>query len=315
METPGHTRGHIAYHCAAAKALFPGAGAAVVLYCVFLLAAGTCFSTCSGNGSTSEKQPICLLCRLSPVQPSITTLPTNRINQATPSLPSAAGCCSRARPSRCGPLYQSWPGCRPTHGCVPFGSAFGRCRLLRRAFQLVRLVSSPTCPSFPIPLSTSTRSNPQVWCAHEYTQANAKFAVTVNPSNAELLARKARVDEARATVRDRHWLSRWTLGCSDPVRRCCCHHLTAAPRLPPTHRPQGEPTVPSLLSEELATNPFLRPHDPEIRALVKSKAGAADWEVFGAVRAAKNGMVGRLMLAVYPLYDRLAGPISRVWSP
>lgn len=51
---------------------------------------------------------------------------------------------------------------------------------------------------------------------------------------------------------------------------------------------QGEATVPSLLGEEKATNPFLRPHDPRIRQQLGFDAAAPDWQVFGAVRAAKD---------------------------
>lgn len=93
----------------------------------------------------------------------------------------------------------------------------------------------------------------KVYCAHEYTQANARFAVTADPGNAALAERKARVDEARS---------------------------------------RGEPTVPSLLGEELDTNPFLRPSDPGVRAAAGTAAGAADWEVFGAVRRAKDAFPG-----------------------
>ncbi len=70
-----------------------------------------------------------------------------------------------------------------------------------------------------------------VCCGHEYTQSNARFAVTVEPDNAALRARAAEVDRLRAG---------------------------------------GERTVPSRLSEELAANPFLRARDAvrlgEIRA-------------------------------------------------
>jgi hydroxyacylglutathione hydrolase len=58
-----------------------------------------------------------------------------------------------------------------------------------------------------------------VCCAHEYTLSNARFAITVEPENAALTARLAAVETARA---------------------------------------QGRPTVPFRLSEELATNPFVR---------------------------------------------------------
>lgn len=58
-----------------------------------------------------------------------------------------------------------------------------------------------------------------LYCAHEYTQSNARFAITVDPKNAAL---KARIDEVNA--------------------------LRAA----------GKPTVPMQLAQEKATNPFLR---------------------------------------------------------
>ncbi|KIZ07846.1 hypothetical protein MNEG_0099 [Monoraphidium neglectum] len=112
----------------------------------------------------------------------------------------------------------------------------------------------------------------RVYCAHEYTASNANFAAGINPANTALLERKARVEEARA---------------------------------------RGEPTLPSLLGDELAVNPFLRPHDPEIRAAVGLPPGAADWEVFGAVRRAKDGPRGRFMLAFYAVWDRLPAPLGR----
>ena len=59
----------------------------------------------------------------------------------------------------------------------------------------------------------------RVYCAHEYTLSNARFAVTVDPDNAALNARLAKVETARGA---------------------------------------GEPTVPTSIGEERATNPFLR---------------------------------------------------------
>ncbi|GIL71424.1 hypothetical protein Vretimale_2710 [Volvox reticuliferus] len=96
-----------------------------------------------------------------------------------------------------------------------------------------------------LPLPDDTR----VYCAHEYTAANARFAVTVDPHNRLLAERKDRVDAARM---------------------------------------KGEATVPSTLGEEKATNPFLRPGDPAIRKQMGLGPGAEDWEVFAAVRAAKD---------------------------
>lgn len=72
----------------------------------------------------------------------------------------------------------------------------------------------------------------QIYCAHEYTLSNARFAVTVEPDNAALAARLAAVEAARAA---------------------------------------GEATVPTSIGKERATNPFLRAPTAarlgEIRAL------------------------------------------------
>ena len=87
-----------------------------------------------------------------------------------------------------------------------------------------------------------------VYSGHEYTQSNAKFALTVDPSNAALISRSAAVDAARA---------------------------------------KGEPTVPSTLAEELATNPFLRANDPDIQAHL-GMAGADPAEVFAEIRTRKD---------------------------
>jgi len=83
---------------------------------------------------------------------------------------------------------------------------------------------------------------------HEYTAANAKFALSVDPENAALLHRVAGISAARA---------------------------------------KGKPTVPSLLSEELATNPFLRASNPDLKAAL-NMASASDSEVFAEVRTRKD---------------------------
>lgn len=83
---------------------------------------------------------------------------------------------------------------------------------------------------------------------HEYTASNAKFALTVDPENPALISRSEDITEARA---------------------------------------KGEPTVPSLLSLELETNPFLRPHDPGIRATLGMQ-NATDTDVFTEIRARKD---------------------------
>jgi hydroxyacylglutathione hydrolase len=89
-----------------------------------------------------------------------------------------------------------------------------------------------------------------VYCAHEYTLSNAKFALHVEPGN-EALARRA-------------------------------EDVSVA-------REQGIPTVPSDVGVELATNPFLRPWSEEIRRQLGVEAGASDAEAFGAIRRAKDG--------------------------
>jgi len=93
----------------------------------------------------------------------------------------------------------------------------------------------------------------RVFCAHEYTLANLRFAAAVEPANAALAQRQAR-DSA---LRDR-----------------------------------GQPTVPSTIADELATNPFLRAGEPAVRAAAEGHAGHvldSDVAVFAALRAWKNG--------------------------
>jgi hydroxyacylglutathione hydrolase len=87
-----------------------------------------------------------------------------------------------------------------------------------------------------------------LYCAHEYTQSNARFAVTVEPGNAALQRRFAEVNAKRA---------------------------------------RGEWTVPSTLAEELATNPFLRAREESVAAGVGLN-GAGPVEVFAEVRRRKD---------------------------
>lgn len=93
----------------------------------------------------------------------------------------------------------------------------------------------------------------RVCCAHEYTQANAAFALAVDPANADLRARAAEIDALRAVDR---------------------------------------PTLPARLDEERACNPFLRCADPTVRAAAERHAGrplADAAGVFGVLRAWKDG--------------------------
>ena len=88
-----------------------------------------------------------------------------------------------------------------------------------------------------------------VYCAHVYSQSNAAFAVTVEPSNAELWTRKAQIDALRLA-----------------------------------HRP----TVPTTIGLEKRTNPFLRVNEAEVRRELGFDAAASDAEVFAKVRAMKD---------------------------
>ena len=79
--------------------------------------------------------------------------------------------------------------------------------------SLVRLKALPPCTT--------------LYCAHEYTQSNARFAAHADPDNAELAKYCEAINQARAA---------------------------------------GKPTVPFALARELITNPFLRADDPALQA-------------------------------------------------
>jgi len=87
-----------------------------------------------------------------------------------------------------------------------------------------------------------------IYCAHEYTTANGEFALSIEPGNQALVDRMAAVRALRAA---------------------------------------DQPTVPSVLHLEKATNPFLRPTSPEIQAHF-GLSGDDLTEVFAAVRLAKD---------------------------
>ena len=87
-----------------------------------------------------------------------------------------------------------------------------------------------------------------VCSGHEYTETNARFALTIEPANRALISRAGRIRAARA---------------------------------------EGRPTVPSSLAEELATNPFLRAHLPEVKEAV-GLASAGDAETFAEIRQRKD---------------------------
>ena len=87
-----------------------------------------------------------------------------------------------------------------------------------------------------------------IYCGHEYTLSNARFALTIDPENAALRARAETIEKLRA---------------------------------------EGKPTLPTILGEELATNPFLRQSDPAIRKHL-SMGKDADVDVFSEIRKRKD---------------------------
>lgn len=90
--------------------------------------------------------------------------------------------------------------------------------------------------------------NTKIYCAHEYTAANADFAVTVEPDNEALAARVAEIRALRA---------------------------------------QNQPTIPTTLQMEKATNPFLRPGSPDLQRTI-GLLGADLVEVFAETRRLKD---------------------------
>jgi len=87
-----------------------------------------------------------------------------------------------------------------------------------------------------------------VYCGHEYTLANARFALTVDPDNKVLQERAKKIEALRA---------------------------------------EDRMTLPTTIGEELATNPFLRWSDPAIRRNLGMEQAASD-EVFAEIRRRKD---------------------------
>lgn len=88
----------------------------------------------------------------------------------------------------------------------------------------------------------------QVYCAHEYTLANYRFAVSIDPENPALLERGKEIEALRA---------------------------------------RNLPTVPSTLGVEKRANPFLRADDPDLQRRL-NMAGAAPAQVFAEIRRRKD---------------------------
>jgi hydroxyacylglutathione hydrolase len=88
-----------------------------------------------------------------------------------------------------------------------------------------------------------------IYCAHEYTAANARFCATFETDNLALTSRIADITRLRA---------------------------------------ENLPTVPTSIGLERATNPFVRADLPSVRAAIGIAADAAAYEAFGRVRHMKD---------------------------
>lgn len=88
----------------------------------------------------------------------------------------------------------------------------------------------------------------KVYCAHEYTQANARFAITIDPGNLALIDRCREIDELRAA---------------------------------------GQATIPTSISLERATNPFLRADDSNIAEQL-GMSGGDPVAIFAEIRRRKD---------------------------
>ncbi len=126
-------------------------------------------------------------------------------------------------------------------GDTLFGAGCGRlfegtAAQMQASLAKIAVLPAPTC----------------VYCAHEYTQSNLRFALAVEPANVATQARAQAVATARA---------------------------------------QGLATVPLTLGEELATNPFLRCLTPGVIAAAAARlshAPADETATFAAIRLWKD---------------------------
>ncbi len=96
------------------------------------------------------------------------------------------------------------------------------------------------------------RDDTKIYCGHEYTENNLRFAITLEPKNPKLVSRYERVQAQRA---------------------------------------RGVATVPSTLEEEKQSNPFLRWDSREIQANLKAAASGVRMDpvsVFAGIRRLKD---------------------------
>ena len=93
----------------------------------------------------------------------------------------------------------------------------------------------------------------KLYCAHEYTEANTRFALAVEPNNSDLLQRAQGISKTRAA---------------------------------------NKPTIPSTLGMELATNPFMRLNQESIKEAAERYGqckALSEVEVFALIRQWKDG--------------------------
>jgi len=88
----------------------------------------------------------------------------------------------------------------------------------------------------------------KVYCAHEYTQTNCRFAMTVEPDNVDLISRSVEIDQLRSTYK---------------------------------------PTIPTTLGIEKKTNPLLRPDSKDLQKTI-NMIGKTTVEVFARIRELKD---------------------------
>lgn len=89
----------------------------------------------------------------------------------------------------------------------------------------------------------------KVYCGHEYTESNLRFAAHVEPSNAAVGEAQAKASQLRK---------------------------------------EGRPTMGATIADELSYNPFLRTSSPEIRRTLGILTAASSAEALGAIRRAKD---------------------------
>ena len=116
-----------------------------------------------------------------------------------------------------------------------------------------------------------------IYCGHEYTQANARFALTIEPENEALQKRAKEVDALRAA---------------------------------------GKPTLPTTLGLELETNPFLRPSSPAIQKRLEHGRQARVADLRRDPRAQEPQLIAKMaVVGLRPIARHTFGDPCRRPSP